>query len=342
MKPAITVLMSVRNGERFLRPSVQSVLAQTEKDFEFLIVDDGSTDRTAAILADFARLDRRIRVHTQPENLGLTRSLNAGLRLARASLIARQDADDLSHPERLADQARFMAAHPRVVLLSAGIEGIDAAGENLGPLPPSCPVPDDLIPWMLLFYNYLEGHSVAMFRRDSALAIGGYDEAFTYAQDYELWTRLARTGAVAVLPRILLQLRLHESSLGGQRRDEQRRFAVRCSRRELERIGVAGLTDEDIWSLRNFWKGHFGRAGRPGHIDRLLRTVYARYLNCGKADGSPPPAPSAPAVQTLIRHQFHRWTEHVALSRQPLRKWEAFRSQRHWRRLSAPPTPSNS
>src|ERR1043166_4865427 len=108
--PAVTVLMSVYNDEKYVREAIDSILAQSFRDFELLVIDDGSTDRTPAILASYD--DRRLRVLRNNENIGLTRSLNAGIGAARGPLIARQDADDISYPQRLARQGGVMKRHP--------------------------------------------------------------------------------------------------------------------------------------------------------------------------------------------------------------------------------------
>jgi len=122
--PAVTVLMGVYNGELFVRDAIDSILAQSYRDFELLVVDDGSTDTTPAILASYD--DSRLRVLRNEENIGLTRSLNRGLRAARGGLIARQDADDLSLPNRLARQVTFLESHPDVVLLGTQFVSLGA------------------------------------------------------------------------------------------------------------------------------------------------------------------------------------------------------------------------
>src|SRR5690349_10671348 len=124
--PAVTVLMPVYNGEPFLREAIDSILQQTWADFEFLIVNDGSTDHTRDIIDSYD--DARIRVLDQAQNTGLAKSLNAGLRAARAPLVARQDADDRSHPERLAAQVEFMRAHPEVALAGTQVRVLNKHG----------------------------------------------------------------------------------------------------------------------------------------------------------------------------------------------------------------------
>jgi glycosyltransferase involved in cell wall biosynthesis len=121
--------MSVHNAERYLRPAVESILAQAFTDFEFIIIDDGSTDRSPPILAEFASRDPRVRIETRA-NKGLTKSLNEAIQLSRGEYLARMDADDIAKPNRFQIQIQFMRDHPEVVLLGGGYELIDGAGPH--------------------------------------------------------------------------------------------------------------------------------------------------------------------------------------------------------------------
>jgi len=127
VEPKVTVLMPVYNGERYLNEAVDSILGQTFTDFEFLIIDDASTDKTPEILRSYD--DPRIRVVTNEENLGLSKSLNKGLALARGEFIARMDADDVSYPYRLQVQHEFMTQHPGAGVIGSWAEYIDRKGE---------------------------------------------------------------------------------------------------------------------------------------------------------------------------------------------------------------------
>jgi glycosyltransferase involved in cell wall biosynthesis len=187
---------------------VAGILNQTFGDFEFLIIDDASTDRTPALLAEIR--DARVRVVRNETNLGLTASLNRGLALSTGEFIARQDADDDSHPERLARQIEFLHAHPPVAAVGSQARLVDGHGRSLGnkdfPLGPRG------IWWAHLFDNAL-AHSVVTFRRATVQAIGGYDESFPASQDYELWSRLGERHQLANLPERLVTLRILDSSV---------------------------------------------------------------------------------------------------------------------------------
>jgi glycosyltransferase involved in cell wall biosynthesis len=208
MKPKVTVLMAVHDGELFVGAAIESVLAQTWRDFEFLIIDDASTDATPERLA--ALRDERVRVVRNETNLGLTASLNRGLALARGELIARQDADDLSHPRRLEEQAAFLAAHPSVAAVGSQAWLIDGRGRSLGKK--DFPLGHRSIWWSHLFDNAL-AHSAVTFRRAAIAEAGGYDEAFRASQDYDLWSRLGERHLLANLPARLVTLRILETSV---------------------------------------------------------------------------------------------------------------------------------
>jgi glycosyltransferase involved in cell wall biosynthesis len=207
--------MAVHNGADYVGDAVASVLAQTFRDFEFLIVDDGSTDRSASIIASFG--DERVRLVTNAENLGLTRSLNRGLELARGELIARQDADDRSHPVRLARQVEFMDAQPDVVVVGSQARFINASGAVM-----SGPGWHKLhsalgVRWQVMFDSPFV-HTAVMFRRSIVWTQhGGYDASFRTSQDYELWSRLARQYSLCNLPETLVDLRLHDRSISSTR-----------------------------------------------------------------------------------------------------------------------------
>ena len=209
-EPGVTVLMSVYNGERFLREAIGSILQQSWTDFEFLIVNDGSTDRTREIINSYS--DVRIRVLDQPANTGLAKSLNLGLRAARAPLVARQDADDRSHPERLAAQVEFLRGHPEVALAGTQVRILNKHGRASRRPGWGRAITNSAIRFQLLFDNPFI-HTSVMFRRDVVWhELGGYDETLPTGQDFDLWSRLAARYKVSNLPATLVDYRYHGSS----------------------------------------------------------------------------------------------------------------------------------
>ncbi|MBD2362800.1 glycosyltransferase [Anabaena minutissima FACHB-250] len=207
--PSITVLMPVYNGEIYLREAIDSILDQTFQDFEFLIINDGSTDSTREIICSYD--DPRIRLIDNDCNLGLTRSLNKGLKLAEGEFIARQDADDVSEPERLAKQVAFLETHPEVALVGTWYKDIDPQGKLIEKR--NLPCNSTQIRWEILFYCPFV-HSAVMFHKNSiAEQIGFYNEAYSYAQDYDLWWRIARRLQIVNLNEYLVNLRINPSSM---------------------------------------------------------------------------------------------------------------------------------
>lgn len=183
-QPLVSILMPVRNGAQFVEECLLSLLVQTISDFEVIVIDDGSTDRTADIVRQFA--DERIRLVVQ-ENVGTTRSLNRALRLARGHWVARQDADDFSIAWRLERQLEFLRRRPerRLVGCSCFVSNSRGIFNQVFCYPPT----NDAIQSALAFYNPFV-HGSVMAERCLLEAVGGYDESFRYAQDYELWSRL--------------------------------------------------------------------------------------------------------------------------------------------------------
>ena len=201
--------MSVYNGERDLRRSVDSVLAQTLEDFEFIIINDGSRDRSREILAEYERADARVRVFEQ-ENRGLTKALIRGCREARGRYIARQDADDLSRPERLRKQVDLLENHADVALLSCWTRFVGPEGEELFTAQQT-DSPEQATAKLrcgdVSRIQGLNGHGSAMFRRRDYERAGGYRPQFWMAQDLDLWLRLTELGQLAFVPEILYEAR---------------------------------------------------------------------------------------------------------------------------------------
>jgi glycosyltransferase involved in cell wall biosynthesis len=196
--------MSVFNAAAYLEEAILSILGQSFGDFEFLIVDDGSTDASAALLDRFAREDARIRLLRQ-RNAGLVASLNRLIAEARAPLIARMDGDDVALPERFARQIAFLRARPEVGVLGTNTHDIDCAGRIIAPGPA---YPVDHAPVVASIAERSPFcHSSVMFRTALVRAAGGYRAAFAHCEDYDLWLRLAERTRFANLPQRLMLYR---------------------------------------------------------------------------------------------------------------------------------------
>lgn len=223
--PTVSVLLCVHNGAAHLAAAVASLLHQDLADWELIVVDDASTDSTTDLLRSFT--DSRIRLLHNPVNLGLTRSLNIALRAARGEYIARLDADDTCHPERLARQAAFLDAHPAVGLLGTAARGPDGD-------PRTGPMEETEIRWWLLFDNVFV-HSSVMFRA-GLVRERGYDETMTCAQDYALWSSWAGKTHLAKLPEPLVTISDHPGQISHRRAEEQKRCAVKTSLANLSAL----------------------------------------------------------------------------------------------------------
>lgn len=223
----VSVLCCVRNGARYLPEALAGVFAQTFQDFELILVDDGSTDETAALVDRAARDDARV-VAIHHAHQGLTRSLNVGLCAARGDYVARQDADDVSLPHRLERQVAFLDGHPEHLIVGCRYRKIDAEGRWLGGA--NTPRNDLPIKLRLLDSNCI-AHSGATFRRSGVLEAGAYDEAFEVAQDYELWCRLALRGKLANIPVVALYRRQHGEAINATRAALQLRMRDEIRRR---------------------------------------------------------------------------------------------------------------
>lgn len=206
--PTICVLLCVHNGAPYIRSAIDSILRQTWRRFELLIVDDASTDETAAILAGYT--DPRIRTVRNAENRGLTASLNLGIAQSQSDYIMRQDADDLSHPGRMERQVGYLTTHPHVAAVGSQVRLIDEAGRSQGRK--AFPLTHRGIWWSHLFDNAL-AHSSVMLRRSALAEVGGYDETYRVSQDYELWSRLGERHMLVNLPDYLATLRVLPSSI---------------------------------------------------------------------------------------------------------------------------------
>jgi len=199
--PSISVVMPVCNALPFLEESIKSILSQTLSDFEFVILDDASTDESIEVLRQWSLRDTRIRLYESNEHLGLAASSNAVVAKARAPLIARMDADDISHPDRLLRQMNTMKDRPDVAAVGTLCNGIDATGREVRPRDR----------WRVLRRsNYIPfPHGSAMFRHEVFDQVGGYDENAFGGEDQDLFAKMAARGRVLTLPDVLYSYRYH-------------------------------------------------------------------------------------------------------------------------------------
>ena len=219
----ISVVLPLFNGAPSLPATLRSIAAQTEGDYELIAIDDGSTDETADILAAEAERDSRVRVITQA-NVGLTRALIRGCSEARAPVIARHDCGDRSHPERFARQLALMDAN---VLVASATRFHGPRNEELYvSRADGEAVRDSLLHADASHVRGIPHHGSAMFRRDDYFAAGGYREQFRFAQDLDLWIRLARRGSIAITDKVLYEATIEPRSISSLHRREQERLTA--------------------------------------------------------------------------------------------------------------------
>ena len=243
--PLVSVVTSVSEGGRWLRPSLESVLRQGLADWEFILIDDGSSDGSREVLEDLARLDARVRVFHQ-ENSGLTRALNRGCSQARGEFIARHDSDDLSGAARFARQVTALTQRPSLGMVSCWSHALGPEDEILQEIRR----PEDPAVATRLLVSGQEGppgHGSVMFRRAHYEAVGGYREAFRYAQDWDLWLRLAELGQIGYVPAFLYAFRVGENSISATRRSQQLslfELAKQCRVARLRGVGEQPILQE--------------------------------------------------------------------------------------------------
>lgn len=259
-RPAVTVLIPAHNAGAFLREAVDSILGQTFTDFECLVIDDGSTDGTVEALHAIA--DPRLRIERNPRNLGLIATLNHGLALARAPLLARMDADDVALPRRLEAQVTAFAADPELTLLGTWALEIDTLGKTAAPM--RTPTGHHNILRAVLRNNAFI-HPSVMARTAVLRELGGYPSSALHAEDYALWLKVVTRFKTDNLAEPLLKYRIHPGQVSQRKLVAQRAMAQRLqtqAREEFDRLGVLARFDqppeEGAWGRLKGWPGTLG------------------------------------------------------------------------------------
>jgi len=236
--------MPVYHADRYVREATESILNQTFTDFEFIIIDDGSTDDSHQILEELARRDSRIRLVSRP-NTGYTIALNEALALARAPYLARMDADDISMLNRFEKQIAFLRANPDCIVVGSRILTIDPFGSPLYE-PRHKLVHDAIEAELLAGVGWAIVHPASMMLREQVIAIGGYRVEMEPSEDLDLFLRLSERGKIANLPDVLLHYRQHAKSVNHTRYEEQNRATRKIVAEAYARRGVR-LPDN--WTL---------------------------------------------------------------------------------------------
>ncbi len=265
MKPKVSLILAVHNGEPKLKDSIDSLLQQTFMDFELVIVDDASTDATSEILREYAVRDSRIQIVTNEQNLGLTKSLNKGIVASRGTYIARMDAGDTSEPTRFAQQVAFLDAYPDYGLVGAWAYLINDASQRIGTM--KYPTDDDSLKKMLIKHNGIV-HSSVMMRRSLLDTAGVYNETWKYAQDYELFLRLSQYTKIANIADYLVSYRMTAVSITSKKNKEQVLFAIRARQDAIRRGQYPWWARMDLIGP---WIGYFLPYSCKQKIKQLFR-----------------------------------------------------------------------
>lgn len=278
-EPLISVLLPVYNAERFLADAIESILNQSFRNFELIIIDDGSSDNSPKIIKQFS--DERMIVITQ-ENQGLAASLNKGLEIARGKYIARQDNDDISLPERFEKQVAFLEKNESYALLGTAAIIVDENNQEGGRFHQH-PETSPELKYFLLFDNPFV-HSSVMFRRSVLSKTGPYYKGTQFFEDYHLWSSIAQVANISNLPQALLRYR--EVSGGMSKTTVDYRLRVKNQAFENLRFYVKDLTDQE---LLDFLAIYYGFAPALGSAKPLFYKVMNGIANdfCEKENIEP-------------------------------------------------------
>jgi len=270
--PRVAVVLPVRDGEKYLSAAVESVLGQTFGDFELVVVDDGSTDRTMEILAGFS--DTRLRVIRLAGKLGLVAALNRGILDAGGEFVARMDADDVCHPRRFEKQVDFLEAHSGVSACGTWFRTFGARKSKV-----RTPLAPEHIR-ARLFFGWAVGHPTLMIRRAFLQSNGLYfDEEFTNCEDYDLMVRAAQLGQIETIPEFLLAYRLHDGQVSASHQGDMAEKADRIRLRQVRKL-LGGLTEAEARLHGALAAGSAVEVDLPFAERWLLRLEKANRASC--------------------------------------------------------------
>ncbi|MEH2328378.1 glycosyltransferase family 2 protein [Nostoc sp.] len=279
MKTLVSVILPTFNMGMYISRAIDSILSQTLEDFELIVLNDGSSDQTADILAAYVQQDQRIVVLHNPKNIGLTQTLNKGLNVAQGTYVARQDADNYSTPTRLAEQVCYLEQHPHIGLVGTRVFVIDdheqTASNDIYPYFVLTPA---LIPWELLFYPYFS-HDTIMVRRDLLLQVGGY-RVDRIAEDYDLWCRLSRITQLAILPDVRGCLYRNPEGFSQKFADAQNQSCKQIIRDAMSELLTESVSLADAHIMFQIARtAVLSTADEMHRCEILLSQLHTAYLN---------------------------------------------------------------
>jgi len=304
-KALVSVILPAYNAEDYLEEAIQSILDQTFKDFELIIIDDKSTDKTSQIILSF--IDPRIVIIKNQKNQGITYSLNKGLEIAKGAYIARMDADDISATNRLELQINYLEQNPSTSLLGCCAEVIDQNGVVFDMM--EVPLTNSEI-FHTIFSSNCFIHPSVIFKKSVITDLGGYDLSSAQSQDYELWLRVIQHNSVANLPDYLLKYRIHPNQISQKKLKRQRALADRA------RYKIYGDMERNQLNLPPINKNSFfqtQKGYKPSLGNDHLRWIY-RYRSMKRDDLANeliiPGILSAPLCRPLYQQLFYSLKSH--------------------------------
>jgi glycosyltransferase involved in cell wall biosynthesis len=300
MAPSITVLMPVYNAGKYLTQAVDSILNQTFTDFEFLIIDDGSTDNSVEIIKSYS--DRRIRLVINEQNLGISATLNKGIELSSCELVARMDADDISYPERLKKQFDYFLAFPETVMLSTSVRFIDNENKSN-----EVQIVDHFFNCYFINFICAQYHPTIMYKRSVVIGHGGYK--MRYSEDFDLWWRLmAANLKIGHLNEILLDYRNSDNSLSKVlKNQEYEDSAAELLRRNLRHYAgdSFAITDEEQKFFRHQYEPLLNTANAKAIRDAFRKLEYINQLIFNKPNVNYSSTDLAPQAELKKSEAFH-------------------------------------
>lgn len=278
---SVSIIMSVYNGNRYLKNSIESVLQQSYSDFELLLIDDGSTDDSYSIMKFYADKDKRIKVFHK-ENSGLTKSLNYGIKKAVGKYIARIDCDDIWLPNKLEKQIFFMKQNPQIYLCGCAYEEINENGEKCGRQRLPFVEGYENIKKALLKFNPFF-HSSIIIKKEALNIVGFYDETIRYAQDYELWVRICSRYEADNLNDILALRRYTKEMISSKYEKEQRKCALLAKKEAALVFHISGV--KSLHLLKDYLVIvmpvsflSFLRRSKNSKVMKYLKKIYMGFM----------------------------------------------------------------
>ena len=273
-KPLVSVVMAVYNGEKYVRQTIDSILGQHFQDFEFVIVDDGSTDATLQILDEYAAKDSRVKVH-KLAHAGKVTAFNTGFKAALGEFVAFTGADDISLPIRLTQQVNFLQEHPEIGCVGSWVDLIDADSKQYGSM--KYPTSPAVISWSLCLRSPIAA-PVAMFRRNLGESLNWCRE--TASEDYDLWSRMSMKTDLANIPKILLQYRVWQGNFTSTHKPEEEATARAVIQERAEFLLGEKISEEDAFALRVPIEGSgtltSAQLKRAASLNRRLHRAFVR------------------------------------------------------------------